>query len=115
MLFTESQPQSKESLPVQSPIYQRGYSFERLRDLEGIPLTGKGDKNFIQQSLKRISKIYFSGFNNRIEKVFDKHTNSEQIKTDALGFAFPSLGTSLFDLSKTPLMGTVLKLVEIAA
>ena len=104
MLFTESQPQSKESLPVQSPIYQRGYSFERLRDLEGIPLTGKGDRNFIQQSLKRISKIYYSGFNNHIQTVFDKHTDSNQIKTDALGFAFPSLGTSLFNLETTPLI-----------
>lgn len=96
LLFTESQ--SRNALPIHSKVYQLGYAFEKLRNLEGIPLAtteASGAGNFIQRTVERTTQIYFTGFN---QGVLDPDA------TDALGFQFPAVGTDLFDLAATPLI-----------
>jgi hypothetical protein len=99
MLFSESKAQSKNALPVDTAAYQKGYSVERLRELESLPLTGKGEKNFIQQTLKKSFTLYFRGFNQGID--FQKQDDENK---DSLGFYFPAIGTHLFDPNSTPII-----------
>ena len=105
LLFTESQEQSKGALPVHSRPYQMGYSLEKLRDLEGIPLLSEADTisqgNFIQKTLNHAFRIYFEGYHsNSMPK---PESEVERPESDALGFTFPSLGTNLFDPKTTSL------------
>ena len=102
MLFTESQDQKKSALPVGSRPYQMGYAIEKLRELESIPLVD-GSGNFIQKTLEQAFSIYFYGYNNEHDYENDSHTNTNQIKTNALGFSFPKIGTNLFNIEKTPI------------
>lgn len=101
MFFTESKEQAKGSLPVHSKAYQKGYSIEKLRDLELKTFlaseTENSQSHFIQDTLNRAFKIYYNGYNN----------NTDRTKTDALGFSFPSLGTHLFNPESTPIYSEV--------
>ena len=101
MFFTESQDERKGALPVQSRAYQMGYSIERLRDLEGVPMMGS-DSHFIHETLHKAFGVYFGGYNKDQVREWDEGTESYRVKTDALGFAFPELGVDLFDPDKTP-------------
>lgn len=104
LFFAESQERAKGALPVHSRPYQMGYAIEKLRDLEGVPLLSETDPasqgNFIQKTLNHAFKIYFEGYNSNSVATSDQDTKDRQ--TDALGFAFPALGTSLFNPESTP-------------
>jgi hypothetical protein len=106
MFFAESQERRQGALPVHAKIYQKGYSLEHLRDLEYKPLLD-GEGTFIFETLERAFSVYFDGYNHEHKVVYDEHTDSEQIQTDALGFAFPRLGTDLFSSARTPLISKI--------
>lgn len=103
MLYAEGYTGAKDGLPVNSKAYQMGYSIEKLRDLESKPLID-GQNNFIQQTLDMACRIYFEGYNTDLIREYDEHTGEDQVKTDAFGFAFPKLGTQLFDPAYTDLV-----------
>ena len=103
MFFAESQERRQGALPVHAKVYQKGYSLEHLRDLEYKPLLN-GEGTFIFETLERSFDVYFNGYNHEHKIVYDEHSDSDQIQTDALGFAFPRLGTDLFSSSRTPLI-----------
>jgi hypothetical protein len=106
MLFAEGQDGQKGSLPVHSKVYQLGYSIEKIRSLECVPFLDDNG-NFIQQTLERAFRIYYDGYATEKSMVHNNATGRDEIRTNALGFSFPAVGTDLFSAAKTSLFKDV--------
>jgi hypothetical protein len=91
-----------------SEVYRRGYSLERLRDLEQVPLLSDADREstYIHDSLERLFQMIWEGYPKR-----DESTQQEQLSADgaadvyADSFRITPLKSHLFDPSRMPLLG----------
>ena len=63
-LFYAESRDELELLPLKSPEYKRGYSLEKLRDLELVRLESEQARNgyFFDDSLRRLFKLLFEGY-----------------------------------------------------
>ena len=63
-LFYAESRDELELLPLKSPEYKRGYSLEKLRDLELVRLESEQARNgyFFDDSLRRLFRLLFEGY-----------------------------------------------------
>jgi len=63
LFYAESRP-DLALLPVDDPVYQKGYSLERLRDMEQVPLQSESSRSgyFFDQSLKTLFRLLERGY-----------------------------------------------------
>ena len=94
-----------------SEVYRRGYSLERLRDLEQVPLLSEEDREstYIHDSLLRLFQMIWEGYPKR-----DDSETQVQLNGDGSGdifadsFRITPLKSHLFDPSRMPLLGGVI-------
>lgn len=74
LFYAESRP-DLALLPVDDPVYQKGYSLERLRDLEQVPLQSESARTgyFFDESLKTLFRL--------LERGYRQNEGSKLIKT----------------------------------
>jgi hypothetical protein len=63
LFYAESRPELS-ILPTDDPVYAKGYSLERLRDLELVPLTSDSSRNgyFFDDSLRQLFRLLRHGY-----------------------------------------------------
>jgi hypothetical protein len=107
LFYIEARPELNY-IPMGSQVYRRGYSLERLRDLEQVPLLSDADREstYIHDSLERLFQMIWEGYPKR-----DESTQQEQLSADgaadvyADSFRITPLKSHLFDPSRMPLLG----------
>ena len=107
LFYIEARPELNY-IPMGSEVYRRGYSLERLRDLEQVPLLSDADleSTYIHDSLERLFQMIWEGYPQR-----DESTLQEQLTGDgaadvyADSFRITPLKSHLFDPSRMPLLG----------
>jgi hypothetical protein len=107
LFYIEARPELNY-IPMGSEVYRRGYSLERLRDLEQVPLLSDADREstYIHDSLERLFQMIWEGYPKR-----DESTQQEQLSADgaadvyADSFRITPLKSHLFDPSRMPLLG----------
>jgi hypothetical protein len=84
--------------PMGADTYRDGYSLERLRDLEQVPLTTPEAQNgyYLHNSLRKLFELLQGGFQD------DQGTLGFAIHD--YGFELPGLHSDLFNPDKTPLL-----------
>ena len=84
--------------PMAADTYRDGYSLERLRDLEQVPLTTPEAQNgyYLHNSLRKLFELLQGGFQD------DQGTLGFAIQD--YGFELPGLHSDLFNPDKTPLL-----------
>ncbi|MFW5871556.1 MAG: Eco57I restriction-modification methylase domain-containing protein [bacterium] len=65
VFYAEARPELK-ILPTNDSVYQKGYSLDKLRDLEQVPLLSEDARNgyFFDDTLKHLFDLLYKGFNN---------------------------------------------------
>ena len=96
LFYIEARPELGY-IPVRSTAYRKGYSLERLRDMELARLTEAGSlqRCHLQQSLKELFKLVREGF---------EPPEHRGITTLHNTFRMERLDSRLFDESRTPLL-----------
>lgn len=63
LFYAESRPELN-ILPTDDPVYAKGYSLERLRDLELVPLTSDSSRNgyFFDDTLRQLFRLLRQGY-----------------------------------------------------
>ena len=100
----EARHQELGYLPMNATAYRDGYSLEKLRDLEMIPLgeNGSADGSFFHQSMMMLFDLVFNGY--------DDETGVQQefgYDADTRTFKIAPLQCDLFDPEKTPLLNAI--------
>lgn len=69
IFYAESRDELK-ILPTDDEVYNQGYSLEKLRDLEKVPLLSQSTRDgyFIHESLSRLFKLLSTGYKQNIEE-----------------------------------------------
>ena len=93
LFYAESRPELN-ILPTDDPVYAKGYSLERLRDLELVPLTSDSSRNgyFFDDSLRQLFRLLRQGY---------KPTDQER------SFGVRPLDSPLFDENRLTLLRSV--------
>ena len=107
LFYIEARPELNY-IPMGSEVYRHGYSLERLRDLEQVPLLSEADREstYIHDSLERLFRMIWEGYPKR-----DDSEQQGQISADGEGevyadsFRITPLKSHLFDPSRMPLLG----------
>jgi hypothetical protein len=110
LFYIEARPELNY-IPIGSEVYRRGYSLERLRDLEQVPLLSDEDREstYIHDSLLRLFQMIWEGYPKR-----DDSELQVQLSGDGSGdifadsFRITPLKSHLFDPSRMPLLGGVI-------
>ncbi|MDE0105182.1 MAG: hypothetical protein OXN89_22630 [Bryobacterales bacterium] len=102
LFYIEARPELGFA-PVQAEAYRKGYSLERLRDMELARLTSGValERNHIQQSLALLFRLVREGFSPKPAKQGVLHMGKEHL---ARTFRMRSLDSSLFDEGQTPML-----------
>ncbi len=89
LFYAESRP-DLEILPINDPVYQRGYSLEMLRDLEQSPLNSEHARNsyFFHDSLHTLFRLLSTGY------------RENEPQSDNKSFRLRFLDSPLFDDEK---------------
>ncbi len=100
----EARHQELGYLPMKATAYRDGYSLEKLRDLEMVPLSenGSADGSFFHQSMMMLFDLVFNGY--------DDETGVQQefeYDADTHTFKIVPLQCDLFDPEKTPLLNAI--------
>lgn len=104
LLFIEARPDLKYA-PVMNDVYQTGYSFESLREIESRPLLTDEDRNgrLFNDSINMLMSFFANGMEGIGEGINASTTSGG---TSQL-FEIKPLRGSLFDMSKTPHLNKV--------
>lgn len=96
LFYAESRPEL-EILPVNDPVYLRGYSLEMLRDLEQVPLHSEHARNayFFHDSLTALFRLLSTGY------------RENEAADDNKSFRLRFLDSPLFDNQKLHHIGAV--------
>ncbi|WP_032399099.1 Eco57I restriction-modification methylase domain-containing protein [Rhodococcoides fascians] len=90
LLFAEARPELG-ILPVGAPEYGSGYGLDRLREIIGVPLTGRSARgHHLHESLNLLFRLVNDGHNAGGE--------------DSEGLVFEAMRSDLFDPHRTPLI-----------
>ncbi|MFM9089163.1 MAG: hypothetical protein ACKOPT_13710, partial [Cyanobium sp.] len=98
-------------IPIQAPVYRIGYSLERLRELDSVPLLSEEDREstYIHDSLERLFQMIWEGFPQREETAIqDELTSGSAVAARANSFQITPLKSHLFDPARLPLLGGVI-------
>ena len=107
LFYIEARPELNY-IPMGSEVYRRGYSLERLRDLEQVPLLSDADREstYIHDSLERLFQMIWEGYPKRGDTELQPQLGgdgSSDIYADS--FRITPLKSHLFDPSRMPLLG----------
>ena len=106
LFYIEARPELNY-IPMGSEVYRRGYSLERLRDLEQVPLLSDADREstYIHESLERLFQMIWEGYPKRddSEQQGQIHADGQEVYADS--FRITPLKSHLFDPSRMPLLG----------
>jgi hypothetical protein len=107
LFYIEARP-DLNYIPMGSEVYRRGYSLERLRDLEQVPLLSDADREstYIHDSLERLFQMIWEGYPKRDESELQHQLSGDgggEIYADS--FRITPLKSHLFDPSRMPLLG----------
>jgi hypothetical protein len=110
LFYIEARPELNY-IPIGSEVYRRGYSLERLRDLEQVPLLSDEDREstYIHDSLLRLFQMIWEGYPKRDDSELQVQLSgdgSRDIFADS--FRITPLKSHLFDPSRMPLLGGVI-------
>jgi len=114
LLYIEARPELKYA-PMGSDAYRLGYSFERLRDLEGLELRTPEDRErfYIHESLQQLFSLIYDGTGYAEQQaMFD---GAGEARKDLTGesdslfntFTMVPLRAHLFDPERTPFLSKV--------
>ena len=98
-LFTVEARPELGYLPMNAPVYRDGYSLEKIRDLEVVPLTEgrSAEGTFIDQALRMLFTMVFEGYTEPEKSlIYEKDT-----------FNIAPLKCDLFDPRSTPILSQV--------
>ena len=98
-LFTVEARPELGYLPMNAPVYRDGYSLEKIRDLEVVPLTEgrSAEGTFIDQALRMLFTMVFEGYKEPEKSlIYEKDT-----------FNIAPLKCDLFDPRSTPILSQV--------
>ena len=98
-LFTVEARPELGYLPMNAPVYRDGYSLEKIRDLEVVPLTEgrSAEGTFIDQALRMLYTMVFEGYTEPEKSlIYEKDT-----------FNIAPLKCDLFDPRSTPILSRV--------
>ncbi len=100
----EARHQELGYLPMKAPAYRNGYSLEKLRDLEMVPLgtNGSTDGSFFHQSLMMLFELVFNGYD---DETGIQHAYENDVDTRT--FQISPLRCDLFDPQRTPLLDSI--------
>jgi hypothetical protein len=107
LFYIEARPELNY-IPMGSEVYRRGYSLERLRDLEQVPLLSDADREstYIHDSLERLFQMIWEGYPKREESTLQEQLRGEEADdVYADSFRITPLKSHLFDPSRMPLLG----------
>ncbi len=106
LFYIEARP-DLNYIPMGSEVYRRGYSLERLRDLEQVPLLSDADREstYIHESMERLFQMIWEGYPKRDdgEQQGQIHADGQEVYADS--FRITPLKSHLFDPSRMPLLG----------
>jgi hypothetical protein len=107
LFYIEARPELNY-IPMGSQVYRRGYSLERLRDLEQVPLLSDADREstYIHDSLERLFQMIWEGYPKRDDSDLQQgQINADGQEVYADSFRITPLKSHLFDPSRMPLLG----------
>lgn len=106
LLFLEARPDLKYA-PVANDVYQSGYAFEGLREIESRPLLTDEDRNgrFFNDSINLLVTFFANGTNDKPAR--HAGTFDDVVRGTNQIFRITAFKGSLFDLSKTPNLNKV--------
>ena len=102
LLFIEARPDLKYA-PIANDVYQSGYAFEGLRDIESRPLLTDEDRQgrFFHDSINLLVTFFAKGTSDKMERLTGS-ANKDVVHGMTQVFGINAFKGSLFDLSKTP-------------
>jgi methylase of polypeptide subunit release factors len=106
LFYIEARP-DLNYIPMGSEVYRRGYSLERLRDLEQVPLLSDADREstYIHDSLERLFRMIWEGYPKRGDAELQGQLSSDGEGEIYDSFRITPLKSHLFDPSRMPLLG----------
>ena len=109
LFYIEARP-DLNYIPIRSEVYRLGYSLERLRDLDQVPLLSDEDREstYIHDSLERLFQMIWHGYPQRestSEQTSLEAPDAEASETYREGFRITPLKSHLFDPSRMRLLG----------
>jgi hypothetical protein len=109
LFYIEARPELNY-IPMGSEVYRRGYSLERLRDLEQVPLLSDADREstYIHDSLERLFQMIWEGYPKRGDAELQGQLSSDAAAEIYDSFRITPLKSHLFDPSRMPLLGGVI-------
>lgn len=113
LLYAEARGDELSVIPMKSEEYRLGYSFEALRDLEQVPLTGDHARNgyFLHESLEQLFTLvneghgYVPGVREQ-QLGFQVAEAEDRYEILERGFTIRPLHSGLFDKRRTPLLSS---------
>jgi len=103
LFYLEARPELGYA-DIKSDVYRTGYSLEKLRDLEMVPLTTDESRNghYLHNSISMLFNLVYDGF----DPGSQQHMAYEG-KPLHNTFSMPALKSHLFDPNRTPLLNRV--------
>jgi hypothetical protein len=97
-------------IPIQAAVYRQGYSLERLRDLDSVPLLSAEDREstYIHDSLDRLFQLIWEGHPRREDAALQEEMGDGEggrVAAKANSFRITPLKSHLFDPARLPLLG----------
>ncbi|MCK6842694.1 class I SAM-dependent DNA methyltransferase [Enterobacter roggenkampii] len=107
LFYIEARPELGYA-PMTAKTYLQGYSLERLRDLEMIPLTSEEDRNgrYFHDSLNMLFKLVRDGYSGGVKMQGDLESG-DRITIHSHQFSVPRLESHLFEASNTRILNRV--------
>jgi hypothetical protein len=106
LFYIEARPELNY-IPMGSQVYRRGYSLERLRDLEQVPLLSDADREstYIHDSLERLFQMIWEGYPKRDDSELQGQISGEGETEIYESFRITPLKSHLFDPGRMRLLG----------
>jgi hypothetical protein len=106
LFYIEARP-DLNYIPMGSEVYRRGYSLERLRELEQVPLLSDADREstYIHDSLERLFRMIWEGYPKRGDAELQGLISGDAESEIYDSFRITPLKSHLFDPSRMPLLG----------
>jgi hypothetical protein len=108
LFYVEARGPELGIAPMQAEAYREGYSLERLRDLELVPLTTPEAQNgyYLHHSLELLFQLVQEGFPPQAgrKEIAGQLAIMESDQVYHNGFWMPGVGSALFDPARTPLL-----------
>jgi hypothetical protein len=106
LFYIEARPELNY-IPMGSEVYRRGYSLERLRDLEQVPLLSDADREstYIHDSLERLFQMIWEGYPKRGDSELQGQISGEGEPEIHESFRITPLKSHLFDPGRMRLLG----------